>query len=51
MIIAKTVTLIGTWYVLHRIAHVIVTEYGIPGGLVACAVIYGAGLVMHRYDL
>jgi hypothetical protein len=29
----------------------IVAEYGTLGGLVACAVIYGTGLVMHRYDL
>jgi hypothetical protein len=28
-----------------RIAHAIVSEYGIAGGLVACAVGYGASLI------
>jgi hypothetical protein len=43
--------LIATWYVLHRMALVIVDNYGILGGVIACGVIYAIGLVMDRYDL
>ena len=35
----------------EEIAHVIVTEYGMAGGLVACGVVYATGLVMDRYNL
>jgi hypothetical protein len=43
--------LIATWYVLHRMALVIVDNYGILGGLVTCAAIYCVALIMDRYDL
>ena len=39
------------WYVAHRVAHMIVTEYGLLGGLVAMIVIYTASLVMDHYGL
>ena len=38
----------GTWWVLHRIAHAIVTEYGLLGGLIACGAIYITGLIIDR---
>jgi hypothetical protein len=43
--------LIAAGYVLHRIAHLIVTEYGLLGGVIACGVIYPAGMIMDRYHL
>ena len=39
------------WYVAHRVAHMIVTEYGLLGGLVAIGVIYAASHVMDHYGL
>jgi hypothetical protein len=48
--IAMIVSLMAAWWVLHRIAHAIVAEYGIAGGLLACAVIYGTGIVMDRHS-
>jgi hypothetical protein len=51
VMIAMIVFLMATWWVLHRIAHVIVTEYGLLGGLLALAVIYVTGIVMDRYGL
>jgi hypothetical protein len=49
--IAMITFLIAAWYVLHRIAHVIVTEYGLLGGVITCGVLYAIGLVMDRYEL
>jgi len=43
--------LIATWYLLHRVAHLIVTEYGLLGGVIACGALYATGLIMDRYDL
>jgi len=40
--------LIVTYYVAHRIAHMIVTEYGVFGGLITCGAIYAISLIMHR---
>jgi hypothetical protein len=51
VMIAMIVFLIAAWWALHRIAHVIVTEYGLLGGVITCGVIYAIGLVMHRYEL
>jgi hypothetical protein len=51
LVIVMLTALIATWWVAHRIAHAIVAEYGIAGGLLACAVIYAASLVMDRYGL
>jgi hypothetical protein len=36
--------------VAHRAAHVIATEYGMLGGLVACGAIYATSLVMDGYS-
>jgi hypothetical protein len=46
--VAMIVFLMATWWVLHRIAHVIVTEYGILGGLVTLGAIYITGLIVDR---
>ena len=35
----------GHMVVAYRIAHAIITEYGVTGGLVAYAVSYGASLI------
>jgi hypothetical protein len=51
VIIAMVTFLMATWYVAHRVAHVIVTEYGILGGLVACGVIYATSLIVDLYGL
>jgi hypothetical protein len=51
LVIAMVTFMMATWYVAHRVAHVIVTEYGMAGGLVACGVIYATSLVMDRYGL
>jgi hypothetical protein len=50
-IIAMILFLMATWWVAHRIAHVIVAEYGMAGGLLACAVIYVTSLIMERYEI
>jgi hypothetical protein len=42
--------LVATWYLLYRVAHVIVTEYGLLGGFIAFCVIYATALVMERYS-
>jgi hypothetical protein len=46
--VAMIVFLMAAWWVLHRIAHVIVTEYGMLGGLIACGAIYITGLIVDR---
>jgi hypothetical protein len=46
--VAMIVFLTATWWVLHRIAHAIVTEYGLLGGLIACGAIYITGLIIDR---
>ena len=51
LVFAMMTFLMATWYVAHRVAHVIVTEYGMAGGLVACGVIYATSVVMDRYGL
>jgi hypothetical protein len=48
---AMIVCLVGVFYVAHRIAHAIVTEYGIFGGIIMCALAYGISLIMHRRGL
>ena len=45
---AQIVFLMITFYVAHRIAHVIVTEYGLFGGFITCGAIYGVALIMDR---
>jgi hypothetical protein len=51
MAITLITVLMATWWVLHKLAHVIVAEYGITGGLVVCGVIYASSLVMDHYNL
>ena len=50
MAITLITVLMATWWVLHKLAHVIVTEYGITGGLVVCGAIYASSLVMDHYN-
>ena len=51
MIFAMIASLIATWHVAHWVMRLIVTEYGIIGGLVACGVIYVTSLMMdHFYE-
>jgi hypothetical protein len=45
---AQIVFLMVTFYVAHRIAHAIVTEYGLLGGFITCGAIYAIGLLMDR---
>ena len=49
--ITMAVLLMATSYLLHRVAHVIVTEYGLRGGVITCGVLYATALIMHRYNL
>jgi hypothetical protein len=51
VIIAMVTFLMATWCAAHWLARLIVTEYGIFGGLVACGVTYATSLVMDRYGL
>ena len=48
IIVAMIVFLMVSYYVAHRIAHAIVTEYGLLGGLITCGAIYSISLIMHR---
>jgi hypothetical protein len=43
--------LMAASYVLRWVAHLIVTEYGVLGGVIACGALYATALIMHRYDL
>jgi hypothetical protein len=45
---AMIVYLVVMYYVAHRIAHVIVTEYGLLGGFITCGAIYAIALIMDR---
>ena len=49
-IFAMLAFLMACWWAAHWLAHLIVTEYGILGGLVACGVIYVMSLIMDHYD-
>jgi hypothetical protein len=49
--IAMIAAFIVAAYILKQAAHLIVTDFGIIGGLVAFAVIYCVGLIMQRYDI
>jgi hypothetical protein len=51
MIFAMIASLIATWHVAHWLMRLIVTEYGILGGLVACGIIYITSLIMDHYGL
>jgi hypothetical protein len=41
--------LLASAWVLHAIAVIIVENYGISGGLVALAIIYGVGVIMENW--
>jgi hypothetical protein len=49
--ITMAALLIATSYALRWVAHVIVTEYGVLGGVITCGALYATALIMHRYDL
>jgi hypothetical protein len=51
IIVAMIVCLMAMYYVPHRIAHAIVTEYGLLGGFITCGAIYAIGLIMDRRGL
>lgn len=51
MMLAMLTSLIITWHVVHWFARVIVTNYGILGGLLACGVFFVASLMMDHYGL
>jgi hypothetical protein len=50
-IFAMLACLLATWHVAHWVMHLIVTEYGILGGLVACGIIYGMSLIIDHYGV
>jgi hypothetical protein len=43
--------LIAEGYLVHWVAHLIVTEYGLLGDVIACGALYATGLIMDRYNL
>ena len=49
--ITMVTLLIAAWYLVHWVAHLIVTEYGLLGGVITCGALYATGLIMHRYNL
>jgi hypothetical protein len=49
--ITMAALLMATSYLLRWVAHLIVTEYGVLGGVIACGALYATGLIMHRYNL
>ena len=51
MTFAMFAFLIALWWVVHWVAGLIVTEFGILGGLVAFGVIGVTTVIMHHYDL
>ena len=51
MTFAMFAALIAIWWVWHWVAILIVTEYGILGGLIACGVCFVAAVIMDHYGL
>ena len=51
MAIVMITLLMATWWVLHKLAHIFIAEYGITGGLIACGAIFASSFVMNRYGL
>ena len=43
--------LIVTWHAVHWVARLIVTEFGILGGLIACSVCVVTAVIMDRHGL
>jgi hypothetical protein len=44
-------SLIALWWSVHWVARLVVTEYGLLGGLVACGVCYVTAVMMDRHGL
>jgi hypothetical protein len=42
---------IAASYLVHWVAHLIATEYGLLGGVIACGALYATALIMDRYNL
>jgi hypothetical protein len=42
--------LIAASHLVHWVAHLIVTEYGLLGGVIACGALYATALIMDRYN-
>ena len=51
MTFAMLAYLIALWWVVHWVARLIVTEFGIVGGLVALGVIGVTTVIMDHYGL
>jgi hypothetical protein len=51
IVAALILCLMAIYYVTHRIAHAIVTEYGLLGGFIAGCVLYAISLIMDRRGL
>ena len=51
MTFAMFAFLIALWWSVHWVARLIVTEYGILGGLFACGVCFVTALIMDRHGL
>ena len=49
--ITMVTLLMAASYVLHWVAQLIVTEYGMLGGVITCGALYATGLIMDRYNL
>jgi len=51
MTFAMLATLIVTWQVVHWVARLIVTEFGVIGCLVSLGVCFAASVIMDRHGL
>ena len=49
--ITMVTLLIAAWYLVDWVAQLIVTEYGLLGGVITCGALYATGLIMDRYHL
>ena len=49
--ITMAALLMAASYLVHWVAHVIVTEYGVLGGVITCGALYATGLIMDRYNI
>jgi hypothetical protein len=49
--ITMVTLLMAASYLVHWVAHVIVTEYGVLGGVITCGALYATGLIMDRYNI
>jgi hypothetical protein len=49
--IMMAMLLMAASYLVHWVAQLIVTEYGLLGGVITCGALYATGLIMDRYNL